>query len=156
MGRARGRTEEGSTVAEIQALIGVGSRTLTKYASLGLIDSPKPRGRHTVHTPENVTRIAAIQALQRDGYLLREMRHALSNYSREGLAALAWPKPAPASDTERAAPPAPSPAGTAKPPNGDAWVRVTLLPGLELNVAAGATAFVQRIASEIAERYAAK
>ncbi len=157
MSPANDASERGATSAEIHARYGTGPRTLSKYADLGLIARPKLRGRHTTYPPEQVTRIAAIQVLKAQGYLLSEMRHALSKLSAAELRALAYP-------AAPAAPPAPpaqptmqaAAATTTMEIAGHVWRRVTLLPGLELSVAADATAFVLRIAGEIATRYATR
>jgi DNA-binding transcriptional MerR regulator len=151
--------EKTYTSSELAEKAGVQARTIRHYSFMGVLTKPEFRGKLTAYTEQNLAEVLAVRAL------LQEMRFdhakaALRKMTPEQIratAGLVAPPPVPA------APPAPAtakpaspdlpvaPTATATP--GEAWSRVTLLPGLELHVRGDAKDFVRRVASEIREKY---
>lgn len=125
---------------DLAAQIGVSRDTLHSWIDRGLLTPVPFRGAVTAYGPSFQLRAKVIAKLRREGMHLDEIHEHLQA-SDEALAQRHGyaPKPAEASALPGASP----------------WERVELLPGLELHVAASASAFVRRVAAEVAERYRA-
>jgi len=124
----------------------VSKDTLHSWIDRGLLTPVPFRGAVTSYGASFQLRARIIAKLRREGVHLDEI-HGELQASDEALAQRHGyaPKPAEAS----AATSAGALAGASP------WERVELLPGLELHVASTASAFVRRVAAEVAERYRA-
>jgi DNA-binding transcriptional MerR regulator len=125
---------------DLATQIGVSRDTLHSWIDRGLLTPVPFRGAVTAYGPSFQLRAKVIAKLRREGMHLDEIHEQLQASDevlaqRHGYAT----KPAEASALAGASP----------------WERVELLPGLELHVAASASAFVRRVAAEVAERYRA-
>ena len=99
-------------IGDLADLGGVSRRTVRYYVQEGLLPAPLGVGRGNHYGPAHLERLLKVKALQEDGRTLDEIRQALNHRSRR----TEDPKPPPA--PERAI-----------------WRRITLAPGVELNVA---------------------
>lgn len=131
---------------ELGAEIGVSRDTLHSWIDRGLLTPVPFRGASTRYGASFQLRAKVIAKLRREGVHLDEIHERLQSSDealaqRHGFA----PKPVEAS----AAP------GVVALSGASPWERVELLPGLELHVAVSASAFVRRVAAEVAERYRA-
>jgi DNA-binding transcriptional MerR regulator len=100
-------------VSELADLGGVSRRTVRFYVQEGLLPTPLGVGRGRHYGPEHLERLLKVKALQERGHSLADIRGVL-----EG-----GPKA-----EERQGP------LSASPPPRTTWVRVEVLPGVELNV----------------------
>lgn len=99
-------------IGDLADLGGVSRRTVRYYVQEGLLPAPLGVGRGNHYGPAHLERLLKVKALQESGRTLEEIRQSLHQRSRR----TEEPRPAPA--PERAI-----------------WRRVTLAPGVELNVA---------------------
>ena len=132
----------------IAAAAGISLHTLRYYVRRGLIQHAELHGVGSVYGPGALVRALAIRRLTTQNEGLDEIRQRFAKLSLEEIAVIAGlerPEPSPAASTSEAEPLA---AGSS-----ETWSRVALLPGLELHVRADATAFVKRVAGEIASAY---
>ncbi len=109
-------TEERDTrfgIKELAALGGVSRRTVRYYVQRGLLPSPTGTGRGSHYTQAHLDQLIQVRTWQEDGVTLAEIEQRL------GLV--------PAPDKED------DPAAIAVP-DGTAWKRVVLHPGVELHV----------------------
>jgi DNA-binding transcriptional MerR regulator len=97
-------------VAELADLGGVSRRTVRFYVQEGLLPAPLGVGRGRHYGPEHLERLLEVKGLQERGHSLAEIRHALEHGAAAG---------------DRLAAP---------PPARTHWVRLEVLPGVELNV----------------------
>ena len=97
-------------IGDLAELGGVSRRTVRYYVQEKLLPEPYGVGRGNHYGPEHLDRLLKVKSLQENGRTLEEIRHALSPRSRT---------------PDEAA--APSPERTI-------WRRITLAPGVELNV----------------------
>ena len=98
-------------VAELADLGGVSRRTVRFYVQEGLLQPPLGVGRGRHYGPEHLKRLLEVKALQEQGRSLSEIREATFGGPRAKA---------------RAATPA--------PPSRGHFVRLEILPGVELNV----------------------
>jgi DNA-binding transcriptional MerR regulator len=138
---AKGKAQAGLTVSELEAKLGLTRRVIHSWIAGGLIGPPSRRGPRSTYDEAQVLRIEAIQKLRARKMGLAAIKRWLLSATRDQVEALVRP-PAPAA-------PVAAPVGV----HGERWERVGLLPGLELHVRSDAGPLVQRLASEIAERY---
>jgi DNA-binding transcriptional MerR regulator len=99
-------------IGDLADLGGVSRRTVRYYVQEGLLPEPYGVGRGNHYGPEHLDQLLKVKSLQEGGRTLDEIRHALNHRARSR------------EHTE----PAPSLERTV-------WRRITLAPGLELNVA---------------------
>lgn len=103
-------------IEELASLGGVTRRTVRFYVQEGLLQPPDGLGRGRHYGPPHLARLLAVRSMQERGLSLPEIRRALAG---EGKAP---------EDAAVEAPPV---------PERQAWVRLSLLPGVELHVATG-------------------
>ena len=96
-------------VAELADLGGVSRRTVRFYVQEGLLPAPLGVGRGRHYGPEHLQRLLQVKALQERGHSLADIRESLERGPRAD---------------RLAAPPTPR----------THWVRLEILPGVELNV----------------------
>ena len=96
-------------VGELAALGGVERRTVRYYVQEGLLQPPHGVGRGNHYGPEHLERLLKVKALQEGGRSLDEIRRILNKKKGESLEADA-------------------------PPERSVWRRITLAPGVELNI----------------------
>ncbi|MBP6834986.1 MAG: MerR family transcriptional regulator [Deltaproteobacteria bacterium] len=144
----RGPVEEPGALSarELAAEIGVSRDTLHSWIDRGLLTPVPFRGAATRYGASHQLRAKIIAKLRREGEHLDEI-HVQLQASDEALAQRHGYAPKPVEAT--AAPTVGAIAGASP------WERVELMPGLELHVASTASAFVRRVAAEVAERYRA-
>jgi DNA-binding transcriptional MerR regulator len=99
-------------VAELADLGGVSRRTVRFYVQEGLLQPPLGVGRGRHYGPEHLKRLLEVKALQEQGRSLSEIREVIEGGPR------ARARPAP----------------LAAPPSRAKFVRLEVLPGVELNV----------------------
>jgi DNA-binding transcriptional MerR regulator len=99
-------------IGDLADLGGVSRRTVRYYVQEGLLPAPLGVGRGNHYGAAHLERLLKVKALQENGRTLDEIRHALLQRSRRTEQPVAPPAP------ERAI-----------------WRRLTLAPGVELNVA---------------------
>ncbi len=127
---------------DLAAEIGVSRDTLHSWIDRGLLTPVPFRGAVTAYGLSFQLRARIIAKLRREGVHLDEIHEQLQA-SDEALAQRHGYAPKPAEATAGAL------------PGASPWERLELLPGLELHVASTASAFVRRVAAEVAERYRA-
>jgi hypothetical protein len=152
------------SLADLQQMTGYSGRTIARYIQMGLVPSPKQAGSRTRYSREALGRLLAIAKLRREGkegtpdvkYEMRQMtdeeveahaeaRDPLVSVVVSSSAAPSQPMVARQDDVQRAGF---LPAGTTQ-----RWVRVSLVPGLELMVHEGGGEIAARLAHEIVSRY---
>lgn len=126
---------------ELAAKAGVSTRTVRYYVQRGLLPAPAFKGKDSAYGREQLARLHAIKRLQERYWPLDGIQDELARRTLAEIEALATgPVPAPPG----AAPPPPSPQIPAPPsrapPASHAYERIELAPGLELHLAAEATA----------------
>jgi DNA-binding transcriptional MerR regulator len=99
-------------IGDLADLGGVSRRTVRYYVQEGLLPAPLGVGRGNHYGPAHLDRLLKVKALQESGRTLDEIRQTLHQRSRRAE----QPELAP-------------------PPERAIWRRITLAPGLELNVA---------------------
>ena len=97
-------------VGDLADLGGVSRRTVRYYVQEGLLPTPLGVGRGNHYGPEHLEQLLKVKSLQESGRTLDEIRQALKQKSHRA---------------ERAP----------GPPERTIWRRLTLAPGVELNVA---------------------
>lgn len=140
---------------------GFDARTIRRYAERGLIPRPDNAGKSTRYTHEHVVRLLAIRKLYETTARLSVIEAELAKRSfseLEAFVGLAPPvnasEPAPREDAPAKSVAAAVPTASTVPASkGERWVKLPLLPGLELMMRDDATDLVRRIAREIEERY---
>jgi hypothetical protein len=154
------------SLADLRQMTGYSGRTIARYIQMGLVPSPKQAGSRTRYSRAALGRLLAIAKLRREGNegtpdVKYELRHLTDEEveahaeARDPLASVVVASPGAPSqrmvahpdDVHRAAL---LPAGTAQ-----RWVRVSLVPGLELMVHEGGGEIVARLAHEIVSKYGA-
>jgi DNA-binding transcriptional MerR regulator len=108
-----GERESRLGVAELADLGGVSRRTVRFYVHEGLLPEPLGLGRGRHYGAEHLERLLEVKALQERGHSLADIRAALSRGSR-GARLLERPQ--------------------GPPPTRTTWVRLEILPGVELSV----------------------
>jgi DNA-binding transcriptional MerR regulator len=165
------------SLADLSRHTGYSARRIRQYIQSGLLPRPKLAGSRTRYSREALGRLAAILAWRKDGLgspqIKREVR-ALAPSKVEEWAALYDPE-APSEDADAKAeaeagqkssspatmpaPTAPGPSAPPAPPSplvvGERWVRVPLVPGLDLMMLEGSGELVARLAHEIQAKYRA-
>lgn len=104
-------TEAAYGIEELADLGGVSRRTVRFYVQEGLIPQPLGLGRGRHYGPEHLDRLLRVKEMQERGLTLAEIHSRFSGGGAKVRAPLARPKP----------------------PR-TAWVRLELLPGVELHV----------------------
>ena len=99
------------TIGQIAELGGVSRRTVRYYVQEGLIPPPEGLGRGAHYRREHLDALLRVKAMQEQGLLLEEIRHAVSS-GEPRAAAAAHPPLTPRSH----------------------WTRIEILPGLEIHV----------------------
>jgi DNA-binding transcriptional MerR regulator len=99
-------------IEDLAELGGVTRRTIRYYVQEGLLPAPLGVGRGRHYGPEHLDRLVHVKSLQEQGLPLSEIRRRLRR------------------------PGSPEEAEMPKVPRAS-WTRLTLLPGVELNVASG-------------------
>jgi DNA-binding transcriptional MerR regulator len=99
-------------IGDLADLGGVSRRTVRYYVQEGLLPDPYGLGRGNHYGPEHLNQLLKVKSLQEAGRTLEEIRHSL-NHKHRGRE-----------------PRAPEP-----PLERTMWRRITLSPGVELNVA---------------------
>jgi DNA-binding transcriptional MerR regulator len=102
-------------IGDLADLGGVSRRTVRYYVQEGLLPTPHGVGRGNHYGPEHLEQLLEVKTLQEAGRTLDEIRRTLTRKSR-GVAR---------ADAE------------APQPDRSVWRRLTLAPGVELNVAGG-------------------
>jgi len=97
------------SVGDLADLGGVQRRTVRYYVQEGLLPTPHGVGRGNHYGPEHLERLLKVKTLQEGGRSLDEIRRILNQKAK------AHDEPAPA-------------------PERSVWRRITLAPGVELNV----------------------
>ena len=97
------------SVGDLADLGGVQRRTVRYYVQEGLLPTPHGVGRGNHYGPEHLERLLKVKTLQEGGRSLDEIRRILNQKTK------AHDEPAPA-------------------PERSVWRRITLAPGVELNV----------------------
>jgi hypothetical protein len=165
------------SLADLQRLTSYSSRNIYRYMDMGLVPRPRHAGSQTRYSRHALGRLLAIAKLRReDKYDTADVEDALRALTDEEAEAYAeacdplrpvavatppapTPKPAPRDvdagpvSIELSGPTAPTPAPPAGVPQ--RWVRIALVPGLELMVYEGGGELVARLAQEIVTKYAA-
>jgi DNA-binding transcriptional MerR regulator len=100
-------------ISELADLGGVSRRTVRFYVQEGLLPAPLGVGRGRHYGPEHLEQLLRLKALQERGHRLADIRAVLEHPST--------------AEESQASPSAP-------PPPRTTWVRVEVLPGVELNV----------------------
>jgi DNA-binding transcriptional MerR regulator len=113
-------------VDELAVLAGVSRRTVRFYVQEGLLPAPLGVGRGRHYGPQHLARLLEVKALQERGRSLAEIRDALEGATR-------------IED------------GAAPPPPRTHWVRLEILPGVELNVSSAYRVPSPRRLAELAE-----
>ncbi len=134
---------EGLTAAELGAKVGLSARTVRYYTAQRVLPSPQFRGAATRYLHEHLVHLAAIVALRNRRYSLDAIRRQLEPLDGAALAQLAATVlPELARSTPTVAP------ATAITPAvvHDAWYRVSVLPGFEVNLHTEASAEVRALA----------
>jgi DNA-binding transcriptional MerR regulator len=103
-------------IGDLADLGGVSRRTVRYYVQEGLLPAPHGIGRGNHYGPEHLNQLLKVKSLQEAGRTLDQVRRELTQRSRS-----------------RASQPLPSTAGQPLPRS--LWRRVTVAPGVELNVA---------------------
>ena len=119
-------------IGDLARLAGVSRRTVRYYVQENLIPPPQGVGRGDHYGPEHLERILRVKAMQEAGNTLDEIRQA---YSQSGLKhdTAARPERAGGPGVRRhSLPPQDQPMS----PERSIWRRLTLAPGVELQVAA--------------------
>jgi DNA-binding transcriptional MerR regulator len=98
-------------VGDLADLGGVSRRTVRYYVQEGLLPTPHGVGRGNHYGPEHLERLLKVKSLQEGGRTLDEIRRALHHKSRT-----------------------PEQVAVEPPPARSVWRRLTLAPGVELNV----------------------
>src|SRR5262245_20650839 len=119
--------EERYGIEDLAELGGVTRRTVRYYVQEELLPAPLGVGRGRHYGPEHLERLLQVKSLQEEGLPLSEIRRRLR---RPG----APEEPAAAPRVARAS-----------------WTRLTLLPGVELNVAGGVRLPAPSKVAELAE-----
>lgn len=135
------------TVQALCALANVRPRTLRQWIEDGLVERPEVHSYNTFYSPKAVLQVRVIAHLRAAGQRLRVIAPKVKGASDAALKALL-----PAVVVE---PVVPTPSAVAEDhaPEGERWVVISLMAGLQLMVRADATAFVHRAAAEIARSY---
>jgi DNA-binding transcriptional MerR regulator len=107
-------------IGDLADLGGVSRRTVRYYVQERLLAAPYGVGRGNHYGREHLDQLLRVKALQEDGRTLDEIRDALGQSGRR-RALMTFESPAPARRT-------------LAPPPRTLWRRVTLAPGVELNV----------------------
>lgn len=97
-------------VGDLAELGGVSRRTVRYYVQEGLLPAPHGVGRGNHYGPEHLERLLKVKTLQEGGRTLEEIRHTLSHRPKAHE-----PQVDPAMERS-------------------VWRRITLAPGVELNV----------------------
>jgi hypothetical protein len=138
--------------ATLRAAAKVGEREFARWLAEGVLDRVPFRGRATRYSERNLLQAKAARVLIDRGRTVRECAAITSAVSDDELARIIG------ASAPSAAVPAPAATDGTEPPSAAIRLAVTryeleLLPGLSLSLRADASAFVRRIASEIAEKY---
>ncbi len=96
-------------IGDLAELGGVSRRTVRYYVQEKLLPEPYGVGRGNHYGPEHLDRLLKVKSLQENGRTLEEIRHALGPRTR-------------------------TPDEAAPSPERTIWRRITLAPGVELNV----------------------
>jgi DNA-binding transcriptional MerR regulator len=99
---------------DLANLGGVNRRTVRYYVQEGLLPQPHGVGRGNHYGPEHLERLLKVKTLQEGGRSLDEIRRILNRKSKKG-----------------------EPVEAEAAPERSVWRRITLAPGLELNVSGG-------------------
>lgn len=138
----------------LSAIVGVPPRTLRAWIAAGLVPRPRLRGRSTRYGRSQLVHALAVRTLLRERKLsIAEARAHVARATDAELLRLIPAGPGLDAVTGAKAPPTES---AATPLVGERWRRVRLIPGLELHLRDGAGELVERLAAEIAARYAAE
>ena len=162
------------SLADLQKLTGYSGRAIARYIAMGLVPRPKQAGSRTRYSREALGRLLAIAKLRREDkkgtptvdYVLRDLTdEEVEAYAEAGdplrstVATAPVPLPQTAVRENDLQTPAlvPSPSVAATPllpacPT-QRWLRISLIPGLELMVHEGGGDLVARLAREIVARY---
>ncbi len=103
-------------IEELASLGGVTRRTVRFYVQEGLLQPPEGLGRGRHYGPDHLSRLLRVRSMQELGLSLPEIRRALAEEGKAPAEAAPEVPPAPERQT---------------------WIRLTLLPGVELHVATG-------------------
>ena len=110
-------------IGELADAAGLSRRAVRFYVQRGLLPPPEGRGRGARYTASHLQRLERIRELQEAGRSLQEIQAILAGKLVPGPQP---PIPAPAPSAEQ-------PRRGAERAAADAWLRVTLLPGVELH-----------------------
>lgn len=122
---------------------GVSARTVRYYVQRGLLPAPVFRGRDTAYSDDHLLRLKAIRRLQDRFLPLDAIQAELERRSAEELRRLAEGQDVPPS------PPVELIVTQRPAPTGEQWTRVTLAPGLELNLSESADAMTRALFHEL-------
>ena len=153
-------------MSELVELSHLSPRTVRGYMLRGMIPRPEAGGALTKYSRETLGRLGVILQLREEGLSLAAIQKDFEEHDFESYAELLDPlEPEPASCRAPSLPAlvpraVPSPATPATPGSraasdgiGERWVRVELVPGLDLMLREGASDLAQRLASEIGQKY---
>ena len=101
---------------------GVSRRTVRYYVQEGLLPAPHGVGRGNHYGPEHLDRLLAVKAMQEKGWTLERIRGESSP---------------PAAPAPEAAVPRTTGNATVTPVSREAWVRLTVAPGIEIHLGSG-------------------
>jgi DNA-binding transcriptional MerR regulator len=143
---------------DLVRLSGYSARGIRHYIQLGLLARPKVAGRATRYSRETLGRLSAIRVWRdKDGLsvprIKRELRKLEASEVQSWADELEFPEgPAPMSVGALAPPQIDSPSATLV---GDRWVRLPLVPGLDLVLREVTGEDVVKLAQEIQAKYGA-
>lgn len=142
---------------ELARASGVSARTVRYYVQRGLLPAPDFRGKDSAYRHEHLVRLRAIRRLQDAFFPLDAIAVELERRSVPEIARIADGREIPAARThvEESAPRRASAARKVEAPLSTperTFRRITLAPGVELEIAADAPASSQRLANEILKR----
>lgn len=148
---------------ELAAKAGTSARTVRYYVQRGLLPAPAFRGKDTAYGRDHLVRLRAIRRLQDRFLPLDAIQAELAHASLDEIERLADGRSDPSAGVVTGPAPVPPTSGhpyrnagtvPSAPPSAppSRWTRWELAPGLELEVAEGATDEVRELAEEIRER----
>ncbi|RMG61461.1 MAG: MerR family transcriptional regulator [Calditrichaeota bacterium] len=121
------------TIHELIEKSGQSRRTIYYYIQLGLLPSPRGKGRNFEYTNEHLERLKRIARLQAQRYSLKEIKQILDREAAEPSLTYAREREA---DYALKSPPAGwgAEVENEEPTGGELWQRFSLAEGIELHV----------------------
>jgi DNA-binding transcriptional MerR regulator len=155
----------GYSLRELSKVTGCSASTIRSYMQHKLVPRAEFRGGKTEYTEDARIRVSAVSALAKRGILLRDMRPLMRGKTLDQLRAIggiadpsAASQPQTQSQTQsqaqgKTAPKGNLPADVKKELGGDAWLRLSLWPWLELSIRADAPDIAFVVAKAVAAQF---